>query len=56
MSCSGSAGMLFGMSWTLALGPVLLRTDACAHTKGDLLGLQVAMLDIFGKYILLFAP
>ena len=41
---SGSAGMLFGVSWTFARGPVLLGTHVCAHTRNALLGLQVAML------------
>ena len=44
---SGSAGMLSGITWTFALGPVLLRTHACAHTRTGLLGLQVAMLGHF---------
>ena len=35
LPASGSAGMLAGITWTIALGPVLLRTYACscAHTS-----------------------
>ena len=44
---SRSTGMLSGITWTFALGPVLLRTHACAHTRTGLLGLQVAMLGHF---------
>ena len=32
--------MLSGISWIFALGPVLLRTHTCAHTRTGLLGLQ----------------
>ena len=39
--------MLSGITWTFALGPVLLRTHACARTRTGLLGLQVAMLGHF---------
>ena len=41
---SGSAGMLSGMTWTLVLGFVLLRTHARAQTSTGLLGLQVLQI------------
>ena len=39
--------MLSGITWTFALGPVLLRTHAYLHKRTALLGLQVAMLGHF---------
>ena len=44
---SGSAGMLSGIIWTFALGPVLLRNHVFARTRTGLLGLRVAMLGHF---------
>ena len=43
----GSAGMLFGMIWTFALGPVLLRNHVSARTRTGLLGLWAATLGHF---------
>ena len=43
---SGSAGMLSGMNWTFAPGPVLL-THTSVHTRTGLLGQQVAMVGYF---------
>ena len=47
LSTTRSAELLSGMTWAFALGTVLLRTHACAHTRTGLLGLQVAMLGHF---------
>ena len=41
------AGMLFGIIWTSALGPVLLRNHVSARTRTGLLGLRVATLGHF---------
>ena len=44
---SGISGKLSGITRTFALGPVLMRTHACAHTRSGLLRLQVTMLGHF---------
>ena len=44
---SGNSEKLSGITRTFALGPVLMRTHACAHTRTGLLRLQVTMLGHF---------
>lgn len=44
-ACGGHAGLLSGITGTLALRPVLMRTHDCAHTRMGLLGLRIAMLE-----------